>query len=205
MRDRAMQALFLLAIDPVAETTADPNSYGFRRERSCADAIAQCFVTLAARQSAQWIFEGDIKACFDWIDHNWLLSHVPTDKGILKKWLQSGYMENGLLHPTEEGAPQGGPVSPVLANLTLDGMERRLKEEFSLGSYKAPSARVNLIRYADDFVITGRSEHLLENQVKPVVAEFLASRGLELFEEKTSVTHIDTGFDFLGQNVGYLG
>ena len=201
MRDRAMQALFLLAIDPVAETTADPNSYGFRRERSCADAMAQCFVTLAARQSAQWILEGDIKACFDRIDHNWLLSHVPTDKGILKKWLQSGYMENGLLHPTEEGAPQGGPVSPVLANLTLDGMERRLKEKFSSGSRKAPSAMVNLIRYADDFVITGRSKHLLENQVKPVVAEFLAVRGLELSKEKTSVTHIDTGFDFLGQNV----
>lgn len=201
MRDRAMQALFLLAIDPVAETTADLNSYGFRRERSCADAMAQCFVTLAARQSAQWILEGDIKACFDRIDHNWLLSHVPTDKGILKKWLQSGYMENGLLHPTEEGTPQGGPVSPVLANLTLDGMERRLKEKFSSGSHQAPSAMVNLIRYADDFVITGRSKHLLENQVKPVVAEFLATRGLELSEEKTSVTHIDTGFDFLGQNV----
>lgn len=196
-----MQALFLLALDPVAETTADLNSYGFRRERCCADAMAQCFVTLASRQSAQWILEGDISACFDRIDHNWLLSHVPMDTGILKKWLTSGYMENGVLHPTEEGAPQGGPASPVLANLTLDGMEQLLKEKFSCSSKKAPSAMVNLIRYADDFVITGRSKELLENEVKPAVAEFLAARGLELSAEKTSVTHIDTGFDFLGQNV----
>ena len=201
MKDRAMQALFLLALDPVAETTADPNSYGFRRERSCADAIAQCFVTLATRQSAQWMLEGDIKACFDRIDHDWLLSHVPTDKSILKKWLKSGYMEGRVLHPTEEGTPQGGPASPVLANLALDGLERLLQETFASGSHKAPSKMVNLIRYADDFVITGRSKELLENEVKPLVAGFLAARGLELSTEKTTVTHIDTGFDFLGQNV----
>jgi RNA-directed DNA polymerase len=201
MKDRAMQALFLLALDPVAETSADPNSYGFRRERSCADATAQCFVTLATRQSAPWILEGDIKACFDRIDHDGLLSHVPTDRGILKKWLKSGSMESRVLHPTEEGTPQGGPASPVLANLTLDGLERLLKEKFSSGSKKAPSAMVHLIRYADDFVITGRSKERLETEVKPLVAQFLAARGLELSQEKTSVTPIDTGFDFLGQNV----
>ena len=201
MRDRAMQTLFLLAIDPVAETTADPHSYGFRRERSCADAMAHCFVTLATRQSAQWILEGDIKACFDRIDHDWLLSHVPTDTGILKKWLKSGYMESRVLYPTEEGTPQGGPASPVLANLTLDGLQRLLHETFSSGGHKAPSRMVNLIRYADDFIITGRSKQLLENEVKPLVAGFLAVRGLELSQEKTSVTPIDTGFDFLGQNV----
>lgn len=201
MKDRAMQALFLLAIDPVAETTADPHSYRFRRERSCADAMAQCFVTLATRQSAQWILEGDIKACFDRIDHDWLLSHVPTDTSILKKWLKSGYMEGRVLYPTEEGTPQGGPASPVLANLALDGLQRLLQETFASGSHKAPSKMVNLIRYADDFVITGRSKELLENEVKPLVAGFLAARGLELSTEKTSVTHIDTGFDFLGQNV----
>jgi len=201
MKDRAMQALFLLALDPVAETTADPNSYGFRRERCCADAISQCFNTLASRLKAQWILESDIKACFDRIDHNWLLSHVPTDRGILKKWLKSGYMESRVWHPTEEGAPQGGPASPVLANLVLDGLERLLQEKFASRGRRTPSTMVNLIRYADDFVITGRSKELLENEVKPLVAQFLAARGLEFSEEKTSVTHIDTGFDFLGQNV----
>lgn len=92
MKDRAMQALFLLALDPVAEVTADRNSYGFRRERSCADAIQQCYLALAKRTSAQWVLEGDIKACFDRINHDWLLSHAKTEREILRKWLKSGYM-----------------------------------------------------------------------------------------------------------------
>ena len=91
MKDRAMQALYLLALDPVAETTADRDSYGFRRERSCADAIEQCFCALAKKGSAAWVLEGDIRACFDRIDHDWLLSYVPMDKEILHKWLKSGY------------------------------------------------------------------------------------------------------------------
>ena len=205
MKDRAMQALFLLALDPVAEVTADPNSYGFRRERSCADAISQCFNALAKANSAQWVLEGDIKACFDRIDHDWLLSHVPMDKEILRKWLKAGYLENSVFSPTEEGTPQGGIISPVLANLALDGMERLLAEEFSKISRFSPRNKVNLIRYADDFVITGRSKELLETEVKPRIERFLRERGLELSQEKTTVTHIDEGFDFLGQNVRKYG
>lgn len=201
MRDRAMQAIYLLALDPVAETTADPNSYGFRRERSCADAIQQCFITLARKHSAQWVLEGDIKACFDRIDHNWLLSHVPMDKEILRMWLQSGYLESHVYYDTEEGTPQGGIISPVLANLALDGMEALLKKHFSKSRPTAPANKVHLIRYADDFVITGSSKELLEMQVKPLIEQFLAERGLELSQEKTTITHIDDGFDFLGQNV----
>ena len=196
-----MQALFLQALDPVAETTADPNSYGFRRERSCADAIEQCFNALSGKHSATWILEGDIKACFDRIGHNWLLSHVPMDKEILRKWLKAGYMQSHVFHTTEEGTPQGGIISPVLANLTLDGMERLLSEKFSQGSSHAARSKVNLVRYADDFVITGSTKELLETQVKPTIEQFLLARGLELSEEKTSITHIDQGFDFLGQNV----
>ncbi len=196
-----MQALFLQALDPVAETSADPNSYGFRRERSCADAIERCFSALCRNTSAQWVLEGDIKACFDRIDHNWLLSHAPMDKEILRKWLKSGYMESHVFHTTEEGTPQGGIISPVLANLTLDGMERLLKENFSHRSRTKPFSKVNLVRYADDFVITGNSKELLETQVKPLIEQFLADRGLELSQEKTTITHIEDGFDFLGQNV----
>src|SRR3990172_9944980 len=128
MKDRAMQALYLLALDPVAETRADPNSYGFRVGRSCADAIEQCFKVLAERQSAQWVLEGDIKSCFDRISHEWLLAHVPVDKAIVRKWLKAGYLEKGALHPTEEGTPQGGVISPVLANLALDGLETLLRQ-----------------------------------------------------------------------------
>ncbi len=196
-----MQAIYLLALDPVAETTADPNSYGFRRERACADAIEQCFITLSRSYSAQWVLEGDIRACFDRINHNWLLSHAPTDREMLRKWLKSGYLENDVFYVTEEGTPQGGIISPVLANLTLDGMEELLAVNFRKKRLSAPAAKVNLIRYADDFVITGSSKELLETQVQPLIERFLIGRGLELSQEKTRITHIDDGFDFLGQNV----
>lgn len=103
MRDRAMQALYLLALEPVSETTADRNSYGFRPMRSTADAIEQCFVALSRGNSAQWVLEGDIKGCFDNISHDWLLAHIPMDKLVLGKWLKAGYMESGLtMQPARE-------------------------------------------------------------------------------------------------------
>ena len=112
-----MQALYLLALDPVAETLGDLNSYGFRKERSTADAIEQCFAALSRKNSAQWILEGDIKACFDRISHEWLLQHIPMDKTILRKWLKAGVLEDGVFAPTEAGTPQGGTISPLLANI----------------------------------------------------------------------------------------
>jgi RNA-directed DNA polymerase len=204
MTDRAMQALYLLALEPIAETTGDPNSYGFRKERSTADAIEQCFIALAKKASAPWVLEGDIVSCFDRISHDWLLAHVPMDTAILRKWLKAGYMEKGALHPTDDGTPQGGVISPVIANLALDGLEARLRKAFPLdttrdGRYYA--AKVNFVRYADDFIITGKDKDLLEHEVRPLVERFLAERGLELSQEKTAITHIEDGFDFLGQNV----
>ena len=109
---RAMQALYALALNPVAETLADPNSYGFRPKRSAADAIEQCFNLLARKNSSKWVLEADIKACFDNINHDWLMKHVLMDKTILSQWLKSGYMENGLLHATVAGTPQGGNITP---------------------------------------------------------------------------------------------
>ena len=108
MQDRAMQALYLLALDPVAETTADPNSYGFRTARSAADAIEACFIALCKNDRAEWILEGDIRSCFDRISHEWLVTHIPTEKLMLKKWLKAGYVERHGFYPTEEGTPQGG-------------------------------------------------------------------------------------------------
>jgi RNA-directed DNA polymerase len=201
MKDRAMQALYLLALDPIAETTGDPNSYGFRPGRSAADAAEQCFIALGREGSAQWILEGDIKACFDRISHDWMLAHIPMEKAILRKWLKAGYMEKQVLHPTEEGTPQGGICSPVLANLTLDGLERVLREKYPIDTQRAKRAKVNLSRYADDFIITGSSKELLERVVKPLVEQFLGERALELSQEKTQITSIEDGFDFLGWNV----
>jgi RNA-directed DNA polymerase len=204
MRDRAMQALYLLALDPIAETVADPNSYGFRTHRAPADAIEQCFTALAKTASPQWVLEGDIRACFDEFSHNWLLAHIPMDKGILRKWLKAGYIERDVLHPTEAGTPQGGICSPVIANLALDGLEARLRTAFPRYVWhggKKSCPKVNFIRLADDFVITGATKELLEDVVKPLVEEFLKERGLQLSREKTVITHIADGFDFLGQHI----
>ncbi len=201
MQDRAMQALYLLALDPVAETTADPNSYGFRPARSAADAIEACFIALCKNDRAEWILEGDIRSCFDQISHEWLVAHIPTDKRMLKQWLKAGYIERHEYHPTEEGTPQGGIISPVTANMTLDGLEQVLASHFSKRSRAGKRAKVNLIRYADDFCVTGSSKQLLEQEVKPLVEHFLHERGLELSPEKTIITHIEQGFDFLGQTI----
>src|ERR1700732_1205467 len=205
MIDRAYQALHLLALDPVLETNADRNSYGFRQKRSCADAIAQCFNTLSNAPNTQWILEADIKSCFDQISHDWLLAHVPMDRAILQQWLKSGYMDKHALHETTDGTPQGGIISPALSNCALDGLERLLKEKFPtkkpLSSTGGKLPCVNLIRYADDFIITGRTKELLEGEIKPLVEQCLQKRGLELSPVKTVITHVEKGFDFLGQNV----
>jgi RNA-directed DNA polymerase len=205
MVDRAMQALYLQALDPVAECLADRNSYGFRRFRGTADALEQCFTQLARRDSPEWVLEGDIEACFDRIDHDWLLAHVPLTGSPLAAWLKAGYLERHVLHPTNEGTPQGGIISPVLANLALDGLEAKLAAAFPNRPPQNHPTRVHLVRYADDFVITGSSRELLETQVQPLVAAFLAERGLRLSPEKTVITHVRDGFDFLGQNVRKYG
>jgi RNA-directed DNA polymerase len=199
MRCRAMQALHLLALEPVAETTADLNSYGFRPERSTADAGGQCFISLAKKASAEWVLEADIQGCFDKISHDWMIANIPTDKVILKKWLKAGYMYQNELFPTDAGTPQGGIISPVAANMTLDGLEAMLAEKFPRA--KLRGLKMNMVRYADDFIITGHSKEWLEHEVRPAVVEFLAERGLVLSPEKTRITHIKDGFDFLGWNI----
>ena len=199
MKCRAMQALYLLALEPVAQTTADLNSYGFRPERSTADAGGQCFISLAKKASAEWVLEADIQGCFDKISHDWMIANIPTDKVILTKWLKAGYVYQNELFPTDAGTPQGGIISPAAANMTLDGLEAMLAEKFPRA--KPRGLKMNMVRYADDFIITGHSKEWLEREVRPAVVEFLAERGLVLSPEKTRITHIKDGFDFLGWNI----
>jgi RNA-directed DNA polymerase len=199
LHDRAQQALYALSLAPIAEVLADRNSYGFREGRRCADALEQCFIVLSQKTSAPWALEGDIRACFDEIDHSWLLHHVPLDKQLLRAWLKAGYWEEGQLFPTSKGTPQGGLISPLLANLALDGMEQTVK------AVARPGDKVNFVRYADDFIVTGANRELLEQKVKPALTAFLHERGLELSEQKTVITHIQTGFDFLGHTVRKYG
>lgn len=193
MYDRAMQALYKLALAPVAETRADRNSYGFREGRSCTDAVAAAFNALSKPNSATWILEGDITGCFDNISASWLMGNIPVEKRILRQWLDAGYVEKGIAYPTKKGTPQGGIISPTLANMTLDGLEKAVHDAVPRRS------RVNFIRYADDFIITGKSKTILENNVLPAVKKFLQARGLTLSLEKTKITYVKHGFTFLGQ------
>lgn len=195
MACRAMQALHLLTLEPIAEMIADKSAYGFRPLRSAADAIEKCFKALSLKNSSQYVLEGDIRACFDSISHQWLTDNVPMDKEILRKWLGAGYMEKGKLYSTELGTPQGGIISPTLLTITLSGLEAAVK------AVAKKNEKVNVCVYADDFIITGVSKEVLENKVKPTVEAFLNERGLSLSKEKTNITHINDGFDFLGMNV----
>ena len=204
MTDRAMQTLYKFSLEPIAETYADPNSYGFRIGRSTHDAIEQCFTDLNKGKSPEWILEGDIKGCFDHISHQWLLENIPMDTQILEKWLKCGYVETQKLFPTDEGTPQGGTISPTLMNMTLDGLERLLHDRLPTRKKvngKTHCNKMNFVRYADDFIITGESPEFLREKVLPIVREFLTERGLQLSEEKTVITHIGEGFDFLGKNI----
>jgi RNA-directed DNA polymerase len=204
MPDSALQALSLQALDPIAETLADPNSYGFRKERGWADAMEQCATVLSNGTRPQWILEGDIQSCFDKISHPWLLSHIPMEKTILNQWLKAGDRDKSVRSPTDDGTPQGGIISPVLANMALDGLERLLRKKYPHSGPKALTGmnkQGTLVRYCDDFLITGISQEVLAQEGKPLVTDFLRARGLALSEEKTKRTPIEEGFDFLGPHV----
>jgi RNA-directed DNA polymerase len=197
MSDRARQALYLQALQPVAETQADNNSYGFRPKRRCADAIDQCFKVLRLRTSAEWILEADIAGFFDNIAFSWLEKHIPMNRDILSKWLRCGFIDGGNLYPTESGVPQGGIVSPTISNVVLDGLEA-----VAHGSgHQRRVHNINFIRWADDFIVTANSREALEDLVLPRINAFLEERGVRLSAEKTVITHIAEGFDFLGQTI----
>ena len=204
MYDRAMQALHAMALDPISEAMADKTSFGFRKKRSTHDAAAHICSYLRHKNAAQWILEGDIKGCFDNISHQWMLDNIPMNKRILKQFLKAGFIYQKKLFPTTQGSPQGGIISPILANLTLDGIERKIKEKYWINPKGTIARRnnkhkVNYTRYADDFIVTAKSEEILLD-IKQTLTEHLKQRGLILSEEKTLITKIDQGFDFLGWN-----
>lgn len=179
MKDRAMQALHLFALDPVLETLSDPNSHGFRKHRSTADAMSQIRVVMCDKRKKhlrtssgskdgppKWVLDADIEGFFDNINHEWLVQNVLTDKRTLRKWLKSGVIDRAQLLSTEAGTPQGGIISPALANWTLNGLESELKSHLAtkFKTAKAKKLKVHVVRYADDFIITGDSKEMLESQ-----------------------------------------
>jgi RNA-directed DNA polymerase len=196
-KDKLLQEVMRSILEAYYEPQMSQHSHGFRPGRGCHTALHEVQATWTG---SRWFVEGDIAKFFDGISHPWLEAHIPMDKSILHKWLKAGYIDKQVFYRTEEGTPQGGPISPALANLTLDGLERELQSLYP-GDRQSRKAQVNLIRFADDFVITGSSKEVLEHEVKPLVEQFMKERGLTLSAEKTLITHIEDGFDFLGHQV----
>jgi len=206
MQDRAVQTVWNLALTPIAECTGDRHSYGFRPFRSTKDATAMLFIRLSNRHRPQWILEAYIKGFFNNISHEWIMANIPVQPQMLQQWLKAGHIEFEAVTATEAGVPQGGPISPTISNMVLDGLSDHIQKAVApYTTKKGNTARkyntkVTMIRYADDFVVTCANKQLLEDVIKPAVQQFLAVRGLELSATKTLTTSIDDGFDFLGYN-----
>ena len=197
MDDRARQAFSLHARQPVADTTADPHSYGFRPKRRCADAIDQCCKVLRQHTSATWIVEGDIAGFFDNMAFAWLEEHIPMNKRVLSQWRRSGFIDRGVLWPTTTGVPQGGMISPVISTRVLDGLEAVVHG--SSGHRRVH--HINDVRWADDFIVTANARQVLEDTILPRITAFLAERGVRLSATKTVITPLSQGVDFLGQTL----
>lgn len=210
IKDRAMQALVKIAMEPEWEAKFEPNSFGFRPGRSPIDAvqyIGRMFIIKKnKRPHPGWVLDADITKCFDNIDHEALLEKLRGSPftGYIRAWLESGAISRVGFSPTLKGTPQGGVISPLLANIALDGLERLFGIYTKTGNYYQPSARAGLnkgvavFRYADDFIVLAPSKEVLVNHVIPTIKVFLSKIGLDLNEAKTRVVNVSDGFDFLG-------
>jgi len=211
--DRIMQMIVKMALEPEWEARFEPNSYGFRAGRRTQDAVSQIWQTIRSHKTtnpSEWILDADISGCFDNIDHDFLIQQVPVFQKTIKRWLKSGIIEFGTFRMTKSGTPQGGVISPLLANIALDGMERMFGIETKNGNYITPSCRcginkgISLIRYADDFVVIARTREQIIEYVLPKLKLFLMERGMKLNEAKTHIVHRTDGFDFLGFNIQFF-
>jgi RNA-directed DNA polymerase len=220
MYDRALQAVTKAALEPEWEAVFESNSYGFRPGRSCHDAIKQ--IKNCIQNKAKYVLDADIAKCFDRINHETLLQKLNINGKVrqqIKAWLKSGVIDKGAFTATSEGTPQGGVISPLLANIALHGMEERIKQEFPEMSHTGRETWFhkkgthfvlpNIIRYADDFVILHENKSVVQ-RCREIISEWLAGIGLELKPEKTRLTHTlnhelsedgKAGFDFLGHHI----
>ncbi|MED2737083.1 group II intron reverse transcriptase/maturase [Bacillus toyonensis] len=208
VKDRIFQNIVKLALEPQWESHFEAISYGFRPRRSTHDAIEAISNKIGVKSKKKWIFEGDFKGCFDNLDHNFIMERIrefPAKK-VIEKWLKAGFVDNNIFHQTDNGTPQGGIISPLLANIALHGMEEeigvnyRKKTEKKTGRiYHEVFDSKSVVRYADDFVILCESKEEAQS-IYAKLAPYLKARGLELASDKTRVVHIQEGFDFLGFN-----
>jgi len=205
IHDRIYQNIVKNALEPQWEAKFEPNSYGFRPKRSTHDAIANLFTKLSSLTTRKWIFEGDFKGCFDNISHEHIVNKIGNfpNKELIGKWLKAGYVDNGTFHETDMGTPQGGVISPLLANIALHGMEKELGVKYQYtgqSGYKLKPKSIGIVRFADDFVAVCHTQEQA-NSMYEKMENYLKDRGLTLSAEKTKVTHIEDGFDFLGFNI----
>jgi RNA-directed DNA polymerase len=199
--DRAMQARVKNALEPQWEARFEPRSYGFRPGRGAHDAIEAIFNLATPQSRRKWVVDTDLKSAFDNIHHDYLLTLLADfpAKPLIKQWLKAGVMENNTLYATDSGASQGGPISPLLLNITLNGMEAGLGSRRYRNGLLSPTSRA-LVRYADDLVVFCATQAEAEQTINDLKG-WLAPRGLTLAEEKTRIVHLNEGFDFLGFNV----
>ncbi|WP_245790964.1 group II intron reverse transcriptase/maturase [Streptomyces monashensis] len=204
--DRCLQALAVNALDPEWEAWFEPRSYGFRPGRGCHDAIVAIHSTANKKESTRlWVLDADLQSAFDRLSHDHILRSIGSfpARELISQWLKAGVIEDGRFAPTEEGTPQGGVISPLLMNVALHGMETaagvRYRETSSGAVHTSRDSPV-LVRYADDLLALCHSRDQAE-QVKSRLAEWLAPRGLVFNEDKTQITHLDKGVDFLGFNI----
>jgi len=199
VRDRIEQAIVNNALEPEWETVFEQNSYGFRPGRSCQDAIGQCFNKVGFNRAGghTWVLEADIKGFFDNIAHESILSMMGNfpKRELIKGWLKAGFVFQGKFNPTEQGTPQGGVISPLLANIGLHGLENYIK---------ATNPKLAVVRYADDFIVTAKDKVSLE-VAQNLIQAWMSKRGLELSAEKTLITSMEDGFNFLGFNSRHYG
>lgn len=190
--DRAMQALYLIACDPVVECTAGEHDYGFRMYRSSQDVIRDIVSHFGFESGRIYFLKSDVKQCFDHLSHDWILEHSPMNRKLLKRVLKCGYCWNGKFHETNEGVPQGGVLSPCMTSLCLNGFERVMYPKFGDDAC--------MVRFVDDFLFSGTSPDVLEG-VKNELIAFLAERGLSISEDKTIIGSIYDGVDYIGWHI----
>ena len=198
--DRCLQAMVKNALEPFWEAKFEGTSYGFRPGRDCHDAIEKIFVLACPNTTKKWVLDADIKGAFDNISHTYLQEAIGPVPGreLIKQWLKAGYVEQEMFHPTERGTPQGGGISPLLANIALHGMEEAIGVKHNCRDEIIGKRAV--VRYADDFVCFCETKEDAE-QVQQILMEWLKERGLTLSEEKTRIVHLTEGFDFLSFNI----
>ena len=198
MYDRAMQVLYAYSLDPVAEATAERKSFAFRKGRSLQDVHAYLMSCLNSTPMPKFVLIADVQSCYHSISHDWLLENIPMDKYVLREFLKSGYIFAGSLFPTEQGISLGANISPILGNMTLDGLQKFLFDSF-YGDGPVNYGNGNLIRFADDIIVTADDRASAE-RFREIIADFLRPRGLCLSSTKTHICDLHEGFDFLSRH-----